>query len=540
MGFSISKRNKEYLPNQFFDVVLRCSSRPCVRIVAYFFSKTLGLRDRSADPMDARVHISHRDLAKNAGVSRSTIKDALLEAINSRYIKCLRPGLSNRSGIKRTIGVYEIVWDETSDYTTDKNKFQGFYGRNFANRTNAPVEFLDVVVKTEPLSVIKVVAVVIRNTIGYRTEEGSRRQTVKMSFSQIRRSTRLSNQPLLDAIQTAIKKRYIKRLKVGVFDKTGGLESKAATYAMYWANSPSGCTKNIAIRKGRPKNLRNGPETRVEERPEKLINKKRTEIRNNCNKQQICVVDEDIRGSYNLLLAQGIAPATAKRLSREFSKEEIKNQCAWIDLRTITKNRTGLLIRAIETKMSKPETSNPVLKDAKEFASHFYAELGGNKGRPVAPPSAKDLECAGRFLSELCSISPDRSIPEFARKFGRFVKRHQSRDAWPISSFVLALRYHGEDFISKIRKQAHIDEYYSYLHGLEAQIREKRPDIYREFLENVYRHNDSSNNIGTFKSKRRDAYEFLSYFKNYSVYPVMNFDEWKRDRIQKQRHSKSE
>ena len=93
-GYPPPTSNTTYTPNQFFDVVLPCSSRGVVRLVAYIIRKTLGWCDADGNPQQPEVVVSYNELIERAGIARSMIRPAIDEAIAMRCINCIRPGRS--------------------------------------------------------------------------------------------------------------------------------------------------------------------------------------------------------------------------------------------------------------------------------------------------------------------------------------------------------------------------------------------------------------------------------------------------------------
>ena len=95
-GYPTPKSNLVYVPNQFFEVVLRHSSRGCARLVGYLILQTFSEERFEDDP----VQISQNALCKAAGLSRSQIRAALDEALERRFIVEIVRSKPNKSGAK--------------------------------------------------------------------------------------------------------------------------------------------------------------------------------------------------------------------------------------------------------------------------------------------------------------------------------------------------------------------------------------------------------------------------------------------------------
>ena len=248
-GYAPPTSSTTYTPNQFFDVVLPHASRGCLRLVAYLIRKTLGWSDDEGNPQNPEAYVSYRELIESAGISRGAIKEAIQEALDRRYIDCLRFGQPHRAKEEGFSALYSLRWDEGERYVTDPDEFQGFYAGN-GNLTHIPNDFFDYTVPNEPLAVVQVIGVIIRNTIGWQTKFGMRRQKVEMSFSEIMRRTGIGSRTTVsNALKTAIDGCHIRRVERGFFDPHAGVESRATVYAIRWQddgpNPSEGAPKHL-------------------------------------------------------------------------------------------------------------------------------------------------------------------------------------------------------------------------------------------------------------------------------------------------------
>lgn len=496
-GYARPTSSTTYTPNQFFDVVLPHASRGCLRLVAYLIRKTLGWSDEKGNPQNPEAYVSYRELIERAGISRGAIKDAIQEALDKRFIQCLRFGQPHRPGEEGFSALYSLKWDETERYIADPEEFDGFFAGN-GNLTHIPNDFFDYTIPNEPLAVIQVIGVIIRNTIGFQTKFGFRVQEVSLSFSDIMRRTRINSRTTISgALKTAIEGCHIKRVSHGVFDPNAGLESKATVYGIKWEDeepkpvdvsqmslfepdfgdgSKSGPGKQFKNRTGsesvqkldrsstvqkvdREESPKSGPANGSESGPATVQEvdsnefKKRTAIKttpiNNSSKQQQTAPAVVVGGSEPLallvgkLLAEGIEPDTANRLAECFPSERILKQIEWLPYRNVRASRTGFLIRAIERNMPGPGVQTSEQSAGQRFAAHFYAQLAGNPGDPTAEPSAEDVRLSESYLRRL----PSKESPEKAgRRFATHVAKGEHGRLSPVRTLSLALRLYGDEF----------------------------------------------------------------------------------------------
>ena len=86
-GFALLQSNTTYTPNQFFDVVLRHSSRGCVRLVAYMIRRSLGWCDENGKPTEEQMQVSYNQLVSDAGISKGALRPAIDEALKHHFIR---------------------------------------------------------------------------------------------------------------------------------------------------------------------------------------------------------------------------------------------------------------------------------------------------------------------------------------------------------------------------------------------------------------------------------------------------------------------
>ena len=360
-GFALPTSNTTYTPNQFFDVCLRHGSRGCVRVVAYVLRKTLGWSDADGNPQQQRFVIGYDDFQRGAGLSRGMIAAAVAEAVAGGYLTCLRKPAAKAKGSAGASGLYELRWDERPRYETDPGAFVGFFAGE-GNRTYIPNQFFDHVVRTEPLAVVKVVGAVIRFSIGFQTRWGHRRQQIALSYSDIQRYARIgSRQVLADAIRRAVAMNYLRVVESGVFDPHAGATSRSATYAVRWLDSAAEqligmkTVPGDSIESDRSENrtgigMKSGPGDRSENRTGIEITSTK-----NTSKQQ---PDNTVAASYEELVREGFDAHAAKAIASRYPVRRVLDQIAWLPRRKVSRNRLGLLRRAIEEDWPPPSAGN--------------------------------------------------------------------------------------------------------------------------------------------------------------------------------------
>lgn len=557
-GYPAPTSNTTYTPNQFFDVVLRHSSRGTVRLVAYMMRKTLGWSDAHGNPREPQVVVSYRELIEEAGISRGAVQPSVEEAIASRYIRCIRPGRPSGAGESAVSALYELRWDEGGEYTTDPEAFQGFFAGN-GNLTYIPNPFFDYTVSHEPLAVVKVVGTIIRHTIGFQTKFGFRRQHVAMSFTDLQRTAGIgSRRALNEALQYALRHNHLDRVEAGVFDPAAGQGSKAATYGIKWSDSaayPLTGSKRIPeiseartperarpVQKGyRENRFKKDTGTGSKGIPEPVQkgyrerSKKDTGIEitslNNTPKQQQTAAAESVFQSIEALQSAGFDAETASALAHAHAPEIVARQIAWLPQRRATRNRLGLLRKSIVENWPAPEGEADASPGA-VFAKHFYAAWAGNEDRPAAAVTAGDVADGARFVEELLRAYPDeKKVPQMARSFGRFVREKEAGNSAMPRSLRLALVRHADAFVVDFRRKIagsrkkaredsrkahfarHRDAYVSYLRNRAEELRLERPELFAAFEEQERRQRDTLLGSRLFKSTELSA-RIASAFDN--------------------------
>lgn len=561
--------NTVYVPNQFFDVCLPHCSGGAVRLVAYLLRQTLGWLDADGNPLHERVALSYRDLVEKAGISRRLIRAALDEAVEAKFIRCVRQGKSKSQGQSATTAQYELRWSTKNEYTKNPKEFDGFFAGD-GHRTDIPNGFFDHVLPRENLSVTKVVGSILRFTVGFKVQRGGRRQQVAFSYRAIQRYARINDMHTISAaIQHAIEAGYLVRLKEGRFDPKGRVHGVAATYAVKWSEGPTYDTigsqtpaKEIVDRFTNPSEI--GSQTPAKDR---FTNPSiEMTYRNNISKQQQDSPETTVQvavavegGVYEKLREVGFDGKAARTLADRFSSTVIENQIAWLPERAPVLNPLGMLRRAIEENWSEPATKELASTQVQpqslgaQFAGYFFAGLGGNVSDPTAEPSAQEIAVADRFVSRLLEVIPDSErVRNWGRTFGQLVRDRRGANRQPVQSLVLALRLFGDEFFSQLAQshrkatsesrrvawEKHERDFQprwlEYLATTEANWRENRPEDYAEFQSHREREREkiSRSKIRSLADsllRRFDTDESRVWaFQRYFPQEVLDFAAWDR------------
>src|SRR5262249_685272 len=136
--------------------------------------------------------------------------------------------------------------------------------------------------------------------------------------------------------------------------------------------------------------------------------------------------------------------ATSMRLASH-PLERIQRQIGWMDSRTVTRNKLGMLRKAIEEDWPKPRGDvvqfGPDLSPVARFARHYYAGFANNMSNPMAHPSAEDLLASEPLLQALQPLSLDTAVEAWGLKFGEYVARHSPRGTGAIGLAAATRRF---------------------------------------------------------------------------------------------------
>ena len=262
---------------------------------------------------------------------------------------------------------------------------------------------------------IRVVGAIIRNTIGFQTRYGMRRQQITMSFTELQRKTGIvSRRSLSEALKEALQRNYLQVVEAGYFDPQAGQNSRAASYGLRWQGAETssalsleakgslteladenaskripgkrlqkdtGETPPKGYRERLQKDTGNASKRIPEERLQKDTGIKITIQNKLLNKQQqpAAAVEFSSGSLFQALIAEeGFDEKTARYLVTTFSLECIERQRLWLQHRAVHRNRLGMLRRAIEQDWPQPEgslTESPSEDETSAKATRFARAL---------------------------------------------------------------------------------------------------------------------------------------------------------------------
>ena len=565
-GFARPSSNATYCPNQFFDIVLPNFSRGAVRLVGYVLYRTFAWSGKDGRPLREQHPISYRELVEQAGISRGALHQAIQEAVEGNLLRRVRSGRAARRGAASETSVFELKWHD-GEYTSDPSRFLGFF-EGSGHRTYIPNQFFTRLLPNEPLSVLKVVGAIIRFSIGFEVKRGFRRQQVSLSYSAIQRYSHISSrQDLAIALKHALTSNFIERTTEGRFNRTGR-GSEAATYGLRWESDDLAAQQRFKIRTGTQRDLERGsPETvpvprfnpRTGSGSESVPamqfrNRTGSEItveNKPCKQQQAAAApSEEYSARLRCLQEAGFDSATATRLA-EHRLERIQRQIDWMGQRNPTRNRLGMLRRAIEEDWSAPASTAGDLSPVVRFARHFYAGLARNPETPVSLPSSIDQAAAEPLVRALCSmVQGNTSVEAWGLQFGQYAAQQGGADGQGLS-LAGAVRRFGDAFVVWARRTrekqtreseaqrrvayaARIKpEYTFYLLEAEAKLREEEPSRYKAFLDQreerrrtLLRFGTQSALLRAFDSESARLEDLAAFFSD----EVLDFASWGHQR----------
>ncbi len=257
-----------------------------------------------------------------------------------------------------------------------------------------------------------------------------------------------------------------------------------------------------------------------------------------------------------LLKQTGFDEPTARQLAGKCFLEVIQRQVQWLPLRNTTRNRLGLLRRAIEQDWPKPECAveDNGTRLGRLFASHYYAAYHGYTGEAATEPFPKDARAAAGFVERLLAHEGNESVvPEWGRQFGGFMrqKHHGDVKARPNLSFALVL--HGDEFLRTVERghsararnaleKSHAArhaglrlEYLAYLQLAEKDAQQTAPGPYAAFAQERDRTRHAMTGglfqaapetLVKFDSEESRLLAFAEFFRHHPQKPVLDFAQW--------------
>jgi hypothetical protein len=509
-GFHPLTGNFLYCPNQFFDACLPHCSRGAVRLVAYLLRRTLGWLDELGRPIEQRVTVAYSELIDQARISSGAIRAALDEAIAGKFVRCVTEGRANAKGVAAKSARYELLWDDRPRYQKLPGEFAGFFAGD-GHRSPIPNDFFDVVIPTEPLAVIQVVGAVLRYTVGYQVQFGGRRQQAPLSHSFIQTYTQIKGRHHVQAaIRHALDANYIRLIKPGTFSPTAGRNGEAAHYAVQWSGADTDASKRLPAtssgsadtthQKGdqpsrgkRPEKVTSNASKQLPAGRVKKVTEEKTITKDTLKQQQPAVADEVV----DELMKAGFDRRTARDLTTLAGAQQILNQIRWLDRRNATRNRLGMLRRAIVEDWAEPQATEDRSPEA-ALVCGCYAALASNAGTSVAVPTASDLAAARRLISRIANAATPDNAEQIGRQFGALARDWRGSTKLP-PSFAAVARSFGDRFVAhldaqqqsasraasqldaKAREQQLRERHTAYLLESERTLRDRRPADYAAF-----------------------------------------------------------
>lgn len=504
----VQKPNEIITPNHFFDVVLPNHSTQVIRVVGFLIRETLGYTNDDGDPFQERFQYSLQQIAAGAKVAPSSVRKALDEAVNARFLNRVRAAVPAAPGRAATSAVYELRWHEYSDgkYVVNPRKFRGFFAAE-GNRTSIPEEFFSHVIPNHTKSVIRFVGAVIRNTLGIRASHGRGRvKRARLSYSHLQRYLNLTSHGLSDAIKKALAANYVIRLEEGVFDPHCPENCRQAIYAVKWCHSPAPDTQLSTGEEGHTKNHSETTPKTTAGFHTKNYSPYKGFLNRNHSKQQLAAVDNpeshDHDAACRLLREIGFLERDAHALANRHSLEDIRQQIDWLEDRQPV-NPLAMLRNALEGCWQAPVRSTASPR-AKAFAQGFYAGRWEHD-QPASEPGLKDLRTSETLVSKLTEIhgpADTEQVLGWGRAFGR-----QFGKSYPklIPSLSYASRVLADDLLEHHRRRARlkrisptpIDQvtstpskplnrpgWLTYLAQEEARLRQQSPAEFAAFEQN--------------------------------------------------------
>ena len=598
-GFPDFRANVTFTPLQFFTVVVPNRSRGCVRIVGYALRKVLGWVDAHGNPTHERLRLSYRELHQAAGVSRYSVAKALREAVNHHCLRRVESPRRARKGRSPRSGAYELCWDEEGPYTDSPKEFRGFYypeavllpetepgqpiRRPKAARKNIPNAFFDHLLPRERLSIIRVVAALLFYSIEWG-KGGERKRPVRRSITELSNLADMSRAHVHAAVADARDRGYLVVAEEGHFTPWAGHPCRTATYAIRWSHDPGHLEAATSApaprpRPGRRAELpekdnggagRKGDTERAGKANGDHTGKENGEHTGKVNSISIkkdlktlkttaaapeALLDTPIAAAVALLVQAGFDTPAAHRLAQGRPLELIQNQLEWLPLRSPSRNRLGLLRRAIEGNWPKPEQAgdlDPAQREARAFASHYYAAYHRLKGPAGTEPFPKDLQAAAGFLKRVQRLASG-SAADWGRQFGDSMREKHAGDPRAKPNLSLALVPYGDAFLRGLQRQhaaqrraadeaaraahetAFSARWQNYLRSAEADLQASHPDLYATFRQDRDRVRQSMSGglftarpeiLASFDGEAARLADFASFFHHHSQCPVLDFWQW--------------
>lgn len=351
-GFEHYSANFVFCPNQFLDHCVMHYERGVVRLVGHVLHQTLRCLDEEGKPVQQDIAVSMNTSISQAGVSRGGVRPALDASLAARFITCTQFPEKKSIGKAGRVGEYSLLWAADAP---DPDSFSGFYSGK-GHRTVVPHAFFTHVLPYESLAVIRVVAAIIRYTVGYENQFGGRRLKHALSYSDLESITGLSRKHVWKAVKHAIAMNYI---------EAETQERSTTVYALKWLSKEEkqrisskrklATTPSQSVQKGNQEAFKK--ETTISSKTSTNGFKKETPLkeRNNPEKKQQPVAETC--KVYQALIEIGFDRQVASDLVAAHDEKVIVDQLKWLKVRRADRNALGMLRTAIEQNWSPPATT---------------------------------------------------------------------------------------------------------------------------------------------------------------------------------------
>ena len=267
---------------------------------------------------------------------------------------------------------------------------------------------------------------------------------------------------------------------------------------------------------------------------------------------------QEAEQAFRMLLEEGFDRRAAADILDKSSPEQVLRQLRWAAKRKASKNRLGLLRRAIEEDWPEPQGISDSdfrvsdLPGEGTFAEAFYAAWSGRGGESAAVASAGDLTAARRLLARL---GPEKDAAGWGSAFGGFVsqKTRQAPYHRLPKSLVIACRELGDLFLGSLQQQArqtrasdreaarqaheaaYQEEWLAYVEDRWQEIAEEEPEAMKAYEEEERRQRRGvlkftarlvPGAVEQFDSQEERLRRFAEFFRENRAAPVLDFWAW--------------
>lgn len=123
-GFYRGQGRRTTIPNQFFDDVLPHEKLAVVKVVGAVLRHTVGYHNRLTGTALTEAPLSFSKLCDYTGMVRSTLAEAVRQAVASRYIEIVEKGRFSPQGADQVASVYTVCWADPDDESGNAPKIE--------------------------------------------------------------------------------------------------------------------------------------------------------------------------------------------------------------------------------------------------------------------------------------------------------------------------------------------------------------------------------------------------------------------------------